>query len=430
MATGFRQLLEHLHQTGGGLTDGQLLGRFVATRDEAAFAALVRRHGPMVLGVCRRVLRDFHEAEDAFQATFLVLARKAASVARRESLGCWLYQVAYHTALEAGAANARRRSRERQVRDMPHPQVMPAEARDWRPLLDRELSRLPEKYRAALVLCDLEERGRREAARQLGVPEGTLSSRLANGRKLLAKRLAARGLALFGGALAAALTAEAASAQVPASLVLTTAKAAALVAAGQLAAVASPAVLLMKGVMKAMLLKKLRLGIGAVLVALGAVGLGYQAGGGSALAQAAPPDKPRNELEALRRENELLKLNLEVVLEKVRAQEAELQAVRKELAAKAAAANAQPFAGAAQFQLLNTLEYASPNPTFSTQPNVNFLQSYLRANNSPQPDAVSDAAKEAEAALKALREAKDKEGQRRAAETLDKALKTLREQLK
>src|SRR5689334_9640897 len=106
MATDFRQLLEQMQQAGGGLSDGQLLGRFVATRDEASFAALVRRHGPMVFGVCRRVLGDFHDAEDAFQATFLVLARKAASVARRESLGCWLYQVAYHTALEAGEAKA------------------------------------------------------------------------------------------------------------------------------------------------------------------------------------------------------------------------------------------------------------------------------------------------------------------------------------
>ena len=314
---------------GGPQSDGELLRRFVASQDEAAFAALVRRHAPMVLGVCRRVLRDFHDAEDAFQATFFVLARKAASVVKRESLGCWLHQVAYHTALEASAVASRRRAAERQVKDMPHPQVAPAEAQDWRPLLDRELSLLPEMYRAALVLCDLEGRPRREAARLLGVSEGTLSSRLARGRALLAKRLTRCGVALSGGALAAALAEGAASARVSAGLVTHTAKAAALVAAGQVAA-STPAILLMKEVMKAMLLKKLRLAVGAgmLVLALGALGAAYQAGAGPGTAQAAEPGRPRTELEALRRENELLKLNLEVVLEKVRAQEADLREFR------------------------------------------------------------------------------------------------------
>src|SRR6516162_6709600 len=140
MATGLRQILEQLQQSGGGLSDGQLLARFVAARDEASFASLVRRHGPMVLGVCRRILHDFHDAEDAFQATFLVLARKAASVVKRESVGCWLYGTACRTALEARVLGARRRSRERPMKDMPHPEVLPAEAQDWRPLLDRELA--------------------------------------------------------------------------------------------------------------------------------------------------------------------------------------------------------------------------------------------------------------------------------------------------
>src|SRR5262245_9451110 len=107
MATGLRQVLGHLQHASGGPSDGQLLGRFVAARDESAFASLVRRHGPMVLGVCRRILRDFHGAEDAFQATFFVLARRAASLAAGESLGCWLYGVAYRTALEAHAMSAR-----------------------------------------------------------------------------------------------------------------------------------------------------------------------------------------------------------------------------------------------------------------------------------------------------------------------------------
>ncbi len=330
MATGLRQLLDHLQQAGGGLTDGQLLGRFVATRDEASFAALVRRHGPMVLGVCRRVLHDGHDAEDAFQATFLILARKAGSVVQRESLGCWLYQVAYHTALEASEAKARRRARERPMNDVPHPVMAPAESTDWLPLLDRELSRLPEKYRAAIVLCDLEGRTRKEAARLLKVPEGTLSSRLATGRQMLAKRLAASGVALSGGALAVALSQGVASAQMSASLLNCTVKSAALVAVGQLAGVSTPAVSLMEGVMKAMFLKKLRLAVGLTLVlaVVGAVGLGQFVSGGGGSVQAAPPERPLNELEALKKENELLKLNLQVVLEKVRSQEAELREAR------------------------------------------------------------------------------------------------------
>src|SRR5262245_20697592 len=162
MATNrLRNALEHLRHalapTGeGGPTDGQLLARFAATRDEAAFEALLRRHGPMVLGVCRRVLRHAQDAEDAFQATFLVLARKAGSVSNGEAVGSWLYGVASRTAREALAVQARRRARETQVQDMPHPEVQPEEFPDWQPLLDQELSRLPEKYRAPLVLCELE----------------------------------------------------------------------------------------------------------------------------------------------------------------------------------------------------------------------------------------------------------------------------------
>jgi RNA polymerase sigma factor (sigma-70 family) len=163
--TGLRKVLEQLHRAlpaPGGQPDGDLLTHFIATRDEAAFAALVRRHGPMVLGVCRRLLRNDHDAEDAFQATFLVLARRAGSVLNRESVGSWLYGVACRTARQAAAANARRRARERQVENMPHPEVAPAEAQDWLALLDQELSRLPEKYRAAVVLCDLGGCPRRE----------------------------------------------------------------------------------------------------------------------------------------------------------------------------------------------------------------------------------------------------------------------------
>src|SRR5436305_10194548 len=141
----------------GALSDGQLLDRFVDRREGAVFEAIVRRHGPMVWGVCRRVLRDHHDAEDAFQATFLVLARKAASIMPREKLGNWLYGVAYQTAMKARAKRTKRRGREGQVPDMPEPEATSRDLLDDpTELLDQELSRLPEKYRIPNVLCELE----------------------------------------------------------------------------------------------------------------------------------------------------------------------------------------------------------------------------------------------------------------------------------
>src|SRR5271166_6251332 len=155
-------VLEHIHCLVGvpavaDATDGQLLDRFAAQHDETAFTALVRRHGPMVLGVCRRVLHGGPDAEDAFQATFLVLFRRARSLDGRGSVANWLYTVAYHAALKARAEAARRRRHESHASNRPHPE--PADetlARDLQPVLDEELSRLPERYRAAVVLCYLE----------------------------------------------------------------------------------------------------------------------------------------------------------------------------------------------------------------------------------------------------------------------------------
>src|SRR5262245_1560586 len=215
MATGqLNSVIRHLRKAAlreevGAMTDGQLLERFLTHRDEVAFEVLLRRHGPMVLGVCRRVLRNAHDAEDAFQATFLVLVRKAASLRRPELVGNWLYGAACRAALEAKAA--RRRSRPRQFKATPELEA-PADVReDLRAVLDQELSCLPDKYRVPLVLCDLEARTRREVARQLGIPEGTLSSRLTTARRKLAQRLTRRDLALSGGALAAALSGSAAA---------------------------------------------------------------------------------------------------------------------------------------------------------------------------------------------------------------------------
>src|SRR5947208_14454781 len=151
------KVLQHLRSAallgeGAELTDGQLLECFVSRREPAALEALVRRHGPMVWGVCRRILRNHHDAEDAFQAAFLVLVRKAASVKPREMVGNWLYGVAHQTALKARATVAKLRTRERQVVDMPDPAVKEQDlAGDLQTLLDQELSRLPDKYRVAVV---------------------------------------------------------------------------------------------------------------------------------------------------------------------------------------------------------------------------------------------------------------------------------------
>jgi RNA polymerase sigma factor (sigma-70 family) len=232
------QVLQRLRQAvvlpdGAGMTDGQLLGCFVERRDEAAFAALVKRHGPMVWGVCRRILGQRQDAEDAFQAAFLVLVRKAAAVLPREMLANWLYGVARQTALQARRAAVRRKARERQVSPMPDRPAVPQDLwREWQPLLDEELARLPDKYRAVVVLCDLQGRPRKEAARQLALPEGTVASRLSRARALLARRLARLAPAVSGGAVAAVL-AEHAAAAVPAAVLLTTLQAALAVGAGQ-----------------------------------------------------------------------------------------------------------------------------------------------------------------------------------------------------
>ncbi len=265
-----------LARDGCGLSDGQLLERYVAGRDEAAFEALVRRHGPMVWGVVRRVAGNGPDAEDAFQATFLVLVRKAAGLRARELVGNWLYGVAYRTALKARTAAARRRARERQVEQMPHPEVAADEAwSDLQPLLDRELERLPEKYRVPLVLCELEGRGRKEVARQLRLPEGTLSSRLATARRMLAARLTRRGLTLSAAALGAVLSRQAAPAAVPRALLVSTVNVAkAARHATAVGAVPAGVSALTDGVLKGMLMRKLKL---TTALLLGAAVLGVTA---------------------------------------------------------------------------------------------------------------------------------------------------------
>lgn len=218
----FRTLLEA--GSVAGLTDAQLVDRFLdpgrpRAIAEQAFAALVERHGPMVLGVCRRTLRDAHDADDAFQATFLVLVKKAHAISVGADLGPWLFAVALRTAQEARTRAAKRRAKERQVIAMPRAEPSPDEILpELREVLDEELGRLPERYRSPLVLCELEGRSRKEAAALLGLPEGTISSRLARGRGMLRERLARRGLAFSSGALAVAMARDSAATTIPAAL--------------------------------------------------------------------------------------------------------------------------------------------------------------------------------------------------------------------
>lgn len=276
-------LIHQLARSGevGRATDGQLLDWFLTFRQEAAFRALVDRHGSMVMGVCRRVLRDTHDAEDAFQATFLVLARKAASVVPRDLVGNWLYGVAYRTAQKARVSRTRAHAAKRRAFDRVAAMTRHARSDDeiWhdlQPVLDEELERLPAAYRAAIVLCDLEGKSRKEAARHLGWPEGTLSGRLARARKQLAERLTRRGVTLSAAAWAAAVTKEAAAATVPASIKSSVTKVAVLTVAGQAlpAGIISTQVsALTEGVMKTMLIAKLRVGV-LVLMAIGLVASG------------------------------------------------------------------------------------------------------------------------------------------------------------
>jgi RNA polymerase sigma factor (sigma-70 family) len=273
-------VLGHLRRLAGQpgeaeVSDSGLLERFLRGRDEAAFAELLRRHGPLVLGVCRRVLTDSADAEDVFQATFLVLARKAASIRKRGSVASWLYGVAYRLARRLRTELARRRVREREAAIV-NAAASPDEA--WRelwPAVDEELNRLPEKYRVPLLLCYLEGKTHEEAARLLGWPKGSLSTRLLRGRDRLRANLARRGVVLTAAGWTALLTPEGASATVPANLALTTLKAALLSIAGQspTGLVSTQAVALTEGALRTMSLTRLKIAA-AVLLTLAAAGSG------------------------------------------------------------------------------------------------------------------------------------------------------------
>jgi len=278
-------------------TDGELLGAFVNERDADAFAELVRRHGPMVLGVCRRVVNEHATADDAFQAVFLVLARRAASVRPREQVGNWLYGVAYRTALKARMVLARRRSREKQVDTMPEPTApssSPVVWTDLQPVIDEELARLPDKLRLPVVLCDLEGRPQREVAKHLNVPPATLATRLASARRTLATRLTRRGVTLSGGALAGLLGTHAAASAVPHTLATGVVRAVEAIAAGGAvnSLVSAHAIQLSEGVMRMMMLAKLKaVAVVAVTALALTTGLGLGVLPASAGEEPAAPDK-------------------------------------------------------------------------------------------------------------------------------------------
>jgi RNA polymerase sigma factor (sigma-70 family) len=269
-----RTLIRRIEQLSGGpgeqhTTDGQLLEEFAARGDEAAFAELVARHGPMVLRVCRRVLHHEQDAEDAFQATFLVLAQNCDSIRKREALANWLYGVAYRTAMQAKRNAARRRNHETQLR----PQMPPAASPTWddvQTVLDEEIQRLPEVYRSAFVLCVLEGKTIAAVAVELGCKDGTIATRVMRARQRLQQQLARRGIKL-GALLAALCVAEGATkASVSAALAETTIRNGLLVAAGGSAAATIPpnVAALATGVTRAMFLQKAKTAV-LVLFAFG-----------------------------------------------------------------------------------------------------------------------------------------------------------------
>lgn len=278
-----------------GLADSQLLSRWLSERDQAAFELIVWRHGPAVLGVCQRLLARSQDVEDAFQATFLVFLRKAHTIGKHASIGSWLYKVAYRVALQARSRSARETLLDGRDVLVPAPDTADTAAwREVRLVLDEEVTRLPERYRAAFVLCCLQGKTNADAARELGVPTGTVLSRLSRARERLRVRLTRRGVTLTAGALASGIAADA-SASVPAPLVVSTIRAVLLGASEQAVAagaISAQTAVLTKGALHAMWLTKLQTTTAAVLIAI-------LVGGGSVTVYqtlAAGPDDPTAKL--------------------------------------------------------------------------------------------------------------------------------------
>jgi RNA polymerase sigma factor (sigma-70 family) len=365
-------LLRHIRQLAArGCTvqrsDRQLLDDFSASRDEAAFSTLVARHGPMVLRVCRRVLHHEQDAEDSFQATFLVLAQHTASIRKPEALAEWLHGVAYRTAMEAKRKAARRRYHEAQVRNAPPKTAASPTWDDVQAVLDEEIQRLPKAFRSVFVLCALEGKSGPEAAAVLGIQPGTVSSRLVRARQRLQQRLTRRGIELSALLAALAVTENAGTAAVPALLASVTVRSGLLVAAGGTAAGVIPAHVakLAAGVTKAMFLTQAKITtmivLTASLLASGAGVITHQALAGKPVAAQAPEIKPPgrkpNQLAA---KQEISKTD--VVAIKEQAQE------KLAYSGRVLAPDGHPVAGAKLYMTRDWgyPHYPSPSPEFAT----------------------------------------------------------------
>jgi RNA polymerase sigma-70 factor (ECF subfamily) len=405
------------------------LDSFLARRDEAAFEALLRRHGPMVLGVCRRVLRNTHDAEDVFQATFLVLSRKAGSIRSRQVVASWLYGVAYRTAMKARTMNAKRRAKERQAGELSRAEPSTDAAHEeLLAQLDHELNRLPDKYRVPVVLCELEGRSRKEVARLLGMPEGTLSWRLVQAKKLLARKLSRYGTV----AVAALLAEGAASACLSPVLRASTAKA--VLTAG---AVSAEVMALTEGVIKAMLLTKLKItacaGALMVLAGVGATGLTYRATAQGPARESQPQAETRrpqaDDLEALRLEVEALRKSLQATRERVKVLEDEVRTLKGER--RTPPGPRAPGSPAGPKMPPGGTRPGSSGPGGSPYPGALPLPPAPPAppagSRPTKPDTTADPLGDAQEALKKLRQNPD---DKQAAEALERALKWLKEREK
>ncbi len=279
------------------LSDADLLERFRRHREEAAFTLLLQRHGPMVLAVCRRILGDAHEAEDAFQASFLVLIRSADKIRKKQSLGSWLHGVAARVAHKARMRSARQRTQEREalsrtICDDPSKTLV---AKELRAALDQEIARLPDKYRTPLVLCYLADKTHEQAAGELGWPKSSVTARLMRARELLQRRLRKRGFTVPAGLLAALLTEQSANAALPALLTLSTVRLAAQALVGE-TLTATSAAALAGGFVRSTATRKLGAML-ALLATLGVAAIGYRMIGPES---PSPAEQPASKAQALR----------------------------------------------------------------------------------------------------------------------------------